>query len=50
MSHPVAKDSTGAPVKVFLRKTLELDYGLRGDPVLRDSVEVVYKDKIWVMR
>jgi len=50
VNHPVAVDSAGAPVKVFLRKTLELDYAMRGDPTLRDSVEVVYKDKAWVMR
>jgi hypothetical protein len=49
--HPVAVDATtGRPVPVYLRKTLELDYGLRGDPALRPSVEVVYKGQSWVMR
>ncbi len=47
---PVATDANGAPVKVFLRKTLELDYAFRGDPTLRNAVEVVYKGKEWVMR
>ena len=50
VNHPVALDATGVPMQVFLRKTLELDYALRGDPTLRDSVEVVYKDKNGVMR
>lgn len=50
VDHPVAVDGAGTPVRVFLRKTLELDYVLRGDPTLRNSVEVVYKDKAWVMR
>ncbi len=50
IDHPVAVDATGQPVKVYLRKTLELDYAFRGDPALRDSVEVVYKGKDWVMR
>lgn len=50
VDHPVAVDDAGTPVKVFLRKTLELDYAFRGDPTLRDSVEVVYKGKAWVMR
>jgi hypothetical protein len=50
VDHPIAVDAAGAPVEVFLRKTLELDYVLRGDPALRDSVEVAYKDKVWVMR
>jgi hypothetical protein len=48
--HPVALDGNGNPVPVFLRKTLELTYGLRGDPALRSSVEVVYRGQDWVMR
>jgi len=50
VDHPVAVDAEGTPVQVFLRKTLELDYALRGDPTLRNSVEVVYQDRDWVMR
>ena len=50
VSHPVAVDNTGRPIPVYLRKTLELAYGLRGDPTLRPSAEVVYKDFDWVMR
>ncbi len=50
VNHPVAVDGNGTPVKIFLRKTLQLDYAFRGDPTLRDAVEVVYKDKAWVMR
>ena len=51
VNHPVAVDpTTGQPVQVYLRKTLELDYAFRGDAALRDSVEVVYKDRNWVMR
>jgi hypothetical protein len=49
--HPVAVDpATKQPVPVYLRKTLELTYALRGDPTLRSSVEVVYKGQGWVMR
>lgn len=50
VNHPVAVDAAGRPVQVFLRKALELNYAFRGDPTLRDSVEVVYKGKEWVMR
>jgi hypothetical protein len=50
IDHPVAVDDAGRPIRVFLRKTLVLDYGFRGDPQLRDAVEVVYRDKSWVMR
>jgi len=49
--HPVAVDqATGRPVPVYLRKTLELSYALRGDPTLRASVEVASKGQSWVMR
>jgi hypothetical protein len=49
--HPVVVDkATGRPIPVYLRKTLELTYALRGDPTLRSSVEVVPKGQDWVMR
>ncbi len=51
IDHPVVTDpNSGLPAKIFLRKTLQLDYALRGDPALRSAVEVVYKGKSWVMR
>jgi len=48
--HPVAVDADGNPLPIYLRKTLEMNYALRGDPALRSSVEVVYKGQNWVMR
>lgn len=49
--HPVAVDkTTNQPVPVYLRKTLQLTYALRGDPALRSAVEVVFKGQGWVMR
>lgn len=50
VDHPVAVGAMGRPVRVYLRKTLVLDYAFRGDPALRDSVEVAFRDKDWVMR
>jgi len=50
IGHPIAKDKTGNPVKVFLRKTLELSYKLRGDTTLRSDVKVTYKGERWIMR
>jgi len=50
IGHPVAKDQMGEPVKVYLRKTLELNYSLRGDPRLRSDVGITYKDNRWIMR
>jgi hypothetical protein len=50
VDHPVAIGADGQPVPVFLRKTLELNYNLRGDPAIRSSVGVAYKGKDWVMR
>jgi len=50
IDHPVAKDHAGRPVKVFLRKTLELTYALTGDPILRADINLTYEAKRWVMR
>jgi hypothetical protein len=50
INHPVQKDEAGNPVKIFLRKTLELNYSLRSDPALRSDVDITYKGKRWVMR
>jgi hypothetical protein len=51
INHPIVKDDeTGKPAKVYLRKTLELSYDLRGDPSLRSSVSLAFKEKRWVMR
>jgi hypothetical protein len=50
INHPVEKDDYGNPRKVFLRKTLELNYNLKGDPVLRSAANLIYKGKRWIMR
>ncbi len=50
IDHPVAKDHAGRPVKVFLRKTLELTYALAGDPIIRTDIKLTYEAKRWVMR
>ena len=38
------------PEGVFLRKSLELTYNLKGDPNLRSALRLQYKGKRWVMR
>jgi hypothetical protein len=50
VQHPVAVDETGQPLQIFLRKTLELNYTLHGDPAIRSAVETVYEGQSWVMR
>ena len=50
IDHPRAKDQSGKPVKVFLRKTLELSYAMRGDAAFRSQAMLMYKSKRWVMR
>ncbi len=50
IDHPVTKDAAGKAVKVYLRKTLELNYSLGGDPALRSYSKLTYKGKRWVMR
>ncbi len=50
ISHPVATDDMGNPVKVYLRKTLALEYAVGTDAKLRSLAKLGYKDKRWVMR
>ena len=50
INHPVEKDEEGRPIKVFLRKTLELSYSLGGDPAFRTNVQLTPKGKYWIMR
>jgi len=50
IDHPIAKEEGGRPVKVYLRKTLELSYSLQGDPALRSYTRLAYKGKRWIMR
>lgn len=50
VDHPVSKDAMGQPVKVFLQKTLEISYSLKGDAALRSNVRLDYQGKRWVMR
>jgi len=50
IDHPVAKDEGGNPRKVYLRKTLELSYGLEGDTRLRSYIKLIYNGRRWVMR
>jgi hypothetical protein len=50
IDHPTTKDETGKPVKVYLRKTLELSYKLGGDAAFRPNAKLIYEGKCWVMR
>ena len=50
IDHPVNKDENGRPIKVFLRKTLELDYALGGDAAFRTDARLMFKEKCWIMR
>jgi hypothetical protein len=50
VEHPTEKDAEGNPKKLYLRKTLELQYSIGGDEKLRSSGKLAYKGKLWVMR
>ena len=50
INHPVEKDDFGNPEKVYLRKTLELNYTYKGDPAIRSGASLTYKGKRWIMR
>jgi len=50
VNDPIEKEDSGKPKKVFLRKTLQLDYELSGDPMFRSDVQVEFRGKNWIMR
>lgn len=50
VNHPIAKDKDGNPLKIFLRKTLELTYTLESDSAQRSDANLIYKSKRWIMR
>lgn len=50
VDHPSEKDKDGNPVKVYLRKTLELNYSIAGDPKFRPDQKLKFENKTWVMR
>lgn len=50
IDHPTQKDPNGNPEKIYLRKTLQLDYSISGDPAMRSNTSLVYKSMDWVMR
>ena len=50
VEHPVKKDANGEPVKVYLRKTLELSYKLGGDASFRAEQKLEFEGRQWVMR
>ncbi len=50
VNHPVAMDNDNMPLKVYLRKTLELNYELESEPDSRSDASLVYKGKRWIMR
>src|SRR4030042_117005 len=50
VEHPTEKDADGNPKKLYLRKTLELQYSIGGDEKLRSGSKLAYKGKAWVMR
>jgi hypothetical protein len=50
VDHPTEKDQDGQPVKIYLRKTLELTYSIAGDPKFRSDQKLKFESKRWVMR
>jgi hypothetical protein len=38
------------PVKIYLRKTLELNYAISGDPIFRSRPNLKFDSETWVMR
>jgi hypothetical protein len=48
VDYPVAGGNT--PEKIFLRKTLELDYSFSGDPAFRSEPKMTFTGSEWIMR
>jgi hypothetical protein len=49
IEHPTAKDKNGRAKKVFLRKTLEMNYGVGGDAAFRADAKLTFKGNRWIM-
>jgi hypothetical protein len=49
IDHPVDRTRT-AILKVYLRKTLQLNYSIAGDPKFRGEQKLKFESKTWVMR
>ncbi len=50
IEHPIKKDDSGNPKKIFLRKTLQLKYAIAGDEKLRANTSMKQIKSTWVMR
>jgi hypothetical protein len=50
IDHPTEKNETGKPVKIYLRKTLELSYKLGGDSAFRSVAKPIFEGQRWIMR
>lgn len=50
VDHPTDKDEQGKPTKIFLRKTLELNYSITGDAAFRSDAVLTYNGQQWIMR
>ena len=50
VDNPAEKDKDGNPVKIYLRKTLQLTYSIAGDPKFRKDQKLKFEEKNWVMR
>ncbi|MCI0498347.1 MAG: hypothetical protein L0Y36_01515 [Planctomycetales bacterium] len=50
IDHPKLKDQQGNPQKVYLQKTLKLNYSVAGDEKLRDAAVMKEIETTWVMR
>jgi len=50
IEHPIQKDTDGKPLKVYLQKTLHLQYSIRADKALRQDAGLNFVSQDWVMR
>jgi hypothetical protein len=50
VDHPIKTDASGRPLRVYLQKSLRLNYAIGVDPSLRSRASLNFEDQSWVMR
>jgi hypothetical protein len=50
VEHPTRKEDSGRPMRIYLQKTLQLNYTIGVDPGLRSRASLNFEGQDWMMR
>lgn len=50
VKHPTMVNEKSEPLEILLRKTLQLEYSIGGDPARRGETAMAFVSKSWIMR